>query len=139
MKAIDLAKILYPALGKQDFIELTCPDNLFIVEKVKCNKEKYFVDNECEECWNKEVSQKRADWLIESKKLRDLMENSYRLIKKEGLVIMQEITMHYNPIDDRFYIYQGTGYEYDTENQKDAFHMYDLLCDIAKKEMRRNI
>lgn len=48
---------------------------------------------------------------------------------------MSEIIMHYNPIDDRFYIYRGTEFEYDTQNQKDAFHMYDLLCDIAKKEM----
>ena len=52
---------------------------------------------------------------------------------------MSEIIMHYNPIDNRFYIYRGTVYEYDTENQKDAFHMFDLLCDIAKKENNGDI
>jgi hypothetical protein len=73
MKAIDLAKVLYSALSKQDIIQLTCPDNLLIVDKVNCDKDKQFVDDKCVECWNKEVSDKRSEWLINSKKMCDLM------------------------------------------------------------------
>ena len=73
MKAIELAKVLYPSLSKQDIIELTCPDSLLIIDKISCSKTKQFVDDVCVKCWNKEVSEKRADWLIQSKKMCDLM------------------------------------------------------------------
>lgn len=73
MKTIDLAKQLYPALSKQDFIVMTCPDNLHIVDKVDCDKTKSFVDDKCIDCWNVEVSQTRIDWLVECKKMCDLM------------------------------------------------------------------
>lgn len=73
MKAIDLAKQLYPALGKKDFIAMTCPDNLHIVDKIDCKKDKTTVDNECINCWNVEVSQARIDWLVECRKMCDLM------------------------------------------------------------------
>lgn len=73
MTALDLAKKLYPALSKQDFIEQTCPDNLFLVDKISCSKTKQFVDDACIKCWNKEVTKERADWLIESKRMCDLM------------------------------------------------------------------
>ena len=68
MKAIDLAKQLYPALSKQDFIAMTCPDSLHIVDRIDCSKDKLVVDNECINCWNVEVSQSRVDWLVERKK-----------------------------------------------------------------------
>lgn len=73
MKAIDLAKQLYPALGKKYFITMTCPDNLHIVDKIDCKKDKTTVDNECINCWNVEVSQARIDWLVECRKICDLM------------------------------------------------------------------
>lgn len=73
MKAIDLAKKLYPALSKKDIIQQTCPDYLLIVEKVDCKRDKQFVCEECEKCWDTEVSDVRADWLITSKQLCDLM------------------------------------------------------------------
>ena len=73
MKAIELAKVLYPALSNQDIIEQTCPDNLLIVDKVSCSKTKQFVDDVCAKCWDKEVSEKRAEWLIQAKKMCDLM------------------------------------------------------------------
>lgn len=75
MKAIELAKKLYPALSKDDFIQQTCPDNLLITKKLDCKKDKTVVDHECINCWNQEVSDARADWLINSKKLCDLMCN----------------------------------------------------------------
>ena len=75
MKAIDLAKILYPGLSKQDFIQQTCPDNLLITKKLSCLKNKTSVDNDCIECWNQEVSEERVKWLINSKKISDLMCN----------------------------------------------------------------
>lgn len=68
MKAIDLVKQLYPALSKQDFIVMTYPDNLHIVDKIDCSKDKLVVDDECVDCWNVEVSQSRIDWLVECKK-----------------------------------------------------------------------
>ncbi len=73
MKAIDLAKQLYPALSKQDFIVMTCPDNLHIVDKIDCRKDKTFVDDECIDCWNVEVTQSRVDWLVKCKEMCDLM------------------------------------------------------------------
>jgi hypothetical protein len=73
MKAIDLVKKLYPGLSKNDFIQQTCPDNLLIVEKINCSKDKNMICQECIDCWNQEVSSARADWLITSKQLSDLM------------------------------------------------------------------
>lgn len=73
MKAYELAKQLYPALNKDDFIQQTCPDNLFLVDKISCSKTKQFVDDACIKCWNKEVTKERADRLIESKRMCDLM------------------------------------------------------------------
>lgn len=75
MKTIDLTKQLYPALSKQDFIVMTYPNNLHIVDKIDCSKDKLVVDDECVNCWNVEVSQARIDWLIECKKMCDLMCN----------------------------------------------------------------
>ena len=69
MKAIDLAKQLYPALSKQDFIAMTCPDSLHIVDKIDCRKDKSTVDDECIDCWNVEVSQTRVDWLVKCKEM----------------------------------------------------------------------
>lgn len=74
MKVIDVAKEMYPALSKQDILELTCPDNLLIVPKLLCDKTKEVVDDECIACWNVEISQARADWLIQSRKIMELME-----------------------------------------------------------------
>ena len=73
MKAIELAKVLYPALSNQDIIEQTCPDTLLIVDKISCSKTKQFVDDSCIQCWNRDVSEKKADWLIQAKKMCDLM------------------------------------------------------------------
>lgn len=73
MTALDLAKKLYPALSKQDFIAETCPDNLFLVDKISCSKSKLFVDDACIKCWNREVTKIKEDWLIEAKKMCDLM------------------------------------------------------------------
>ena len=73
MKAYELAKLLYPALSKDDFIQQTCPDNLFTVDKISCSKTKQFVDDACVRCWEQEVSQARTNWLIESKRMCDLM------------------------------------------------------------------
>lgn len=74
MKAIDVAKEMYPALSRKDIISLTCPDNLLIVPKLTCDKTKEIVDDECVTCWNTEISQARADWLIQSRKIMELME-----------------------------------------------------------------
>jgi hypothetical protein len=46
---------------------------LFSVDKISCSKTKQFVDDACIKCWNKEVTKERADWLIESKRMCDLM------------------------------------------------------------------
>lgn len=73
MKAYELAKQLYPALSKDDFIQQTCPDNLFILDKISCSKTKQFVDDVCVKCWNKEVSEKRIEFLLEVKRMCDLM------------------------------------------------------------------
>jgi len=73
MTALSLAKKLYPALCKLDFIQQTCPDNLQICDKIDCAKNKKAVDQKCIECWEQEVPQKRADWLIEAKRMCDLM------------------------------------------------------------------
>ena len=73
MKAYELAKLLYPDLNKDDFIQQTCPDTLQICEKIDCNKHKNIVDEECIKCWEQEVPQKRANWLIEVKGICNLM------------------------------------------------------------------
>ena len=73
MKAYELAKQLYPALNKNDFIQQTCPDMLQICDKIDCDKHKFVVDEDCIKCWEQEVSQARANWLIESKRMCDLM------------------------------------------------------------------
>lgn len=73
MKAYELAKQLYPALNKDDFIQQTCPDNLFIVDKISCSKTKQFVDDACVGCWSKEVSEKRIEFLLEVKRMCNLM------------------------------------------------------------------
>ena len=73
MKAIELAKVLYPALSKDDFIQQTCPDHLLIINEIECKKNKKYVDDECMNCWDMEISDKRAEWLIEAKKIRDLL------------------------------------------------------------------
>lgn len=76
MKAIDLAKKLYPALSKQDFIEQTCPDILMIIDKKpKCceNERNKYINDNCINCWNQEISQERVDWLIECKKMCNLL------------------------------------------------------------------
>ena len=73
MNALDLAKKLYPALSKLDFIQQTCPDTLQICDKINCAKNKRLLDQLCIECWEREVSQKRADWLIEAKKMCDMI------------------------------------------------------------------
>lgn len=53
MKAIDLAKQLYPALSRLDIIQQACPDNLHIVDKIDCSKDKITVDNGCSDKWFK--------------------------------------------------------------------------------------
>ena len=71
MKAYELAKKLYPSLSKQDFIQATCPDNLMIVDrdKINCLKDKACIDSVCEDCWKQEVSDVRAEWLLEANKM----------------------------------------------------------------------
>jgi hypothetical protein len=66
MRAIELAKKLYQALSKDDIVSLSCPDTLLICDKVMCNKDKEFVDNDCVKCWQQEVNQARIDWLMKA-------------------------------------------------------------------------
>lgn len=72
MKAIDVAKKLYPNLGKMDFIIYTCPQSLQITEGL-CDKNKKYVDGQCEECWRQEVSDDKVAWLMECKEMCKLM------------------------------------------------------------------
>ncbi len=69
MKAIELAKVLYPALSKADFIQQTCPDTLLLCGTLRCLKQKKSVDEHCVKCWDREVSEARAKWLIEAHKM----------------------------------------------------------------------
>jgi L-ascorbate metabolism protein UlaG (beta-lactamase superfamily) len=69
MKAIDLAKQLYPSLSKEDIISLTCPHLLHICDEVICKHRKKIVDEECIECWNQEISEERVNWLLEAKSM----------------------------------------------------------------------
>ena len=73
MRACELAKLLYPSLSKNDFIQLTCPDILLICDKIECKKDKNCIDTECIDCWNREVKDARVEWLLESKKMCDFM------------------------------------------------------------------
>jgi hypothetical protein len=76
MKAIDVAKKLYSSLSKQDLKGQTCPDILMITDKVyescKVTRCEYLCDD-CEQCWEQEISQDKIDWLIECKNMCDLM------------------------------------------------------------------
>ncbi|MDD4778983.1 MAG: hypothetical protein PHT02_00070 [Tissierellia bacterium] len=69
MKAYELAKKIYPSLSKQDFIEQTCPDVLQITDKINCDKYKTVVDDKCVKCWEQEVSDERAEWLLEANRM----------------------------------------------------------------------
>ena len=73
MKAYELAKKLYPALSKDDFIQETCPDNLMIIDNIKCEKDKVYISDDCVKCWEQEVSDERVKWLIECKNMCRLM------------------------------------------------------------------
>ena len=75
MKAYEVAKKLYPALSGMDFIEQTCPDKLQLCDsdKINCNRNKEFVDNECIKCWSQEISKERIKWLMECKKMCKIM------------------------------------------------------------------
>jgi hypothetical protein len=68
MKAFEVAKKLCPALSKDDMIEQTCPDLLNITDKNGCHKNKRWVDDECIDCWEQEVSDTKAEWLIEAQR-----------------------------------------------------------------------
>ena len=73
MKAIELAKKLYPDLSKGDIKYNTCPDILHIFDNGLCQKDKKCFEGECEDCWNREVDDKRVEWLLEAKKMCKLL------------------------------------------------------------------
>lgn len=76
MKAIQLAKKLYPALSKKDIIEWTCPDIIQITNDtpeccniIRCK----FVNTNCNKCWDRNVSEVRCDYLLEAKAMCNIM------------------------------------------------------------------
>ena len=73
MKAYELAKKLYPALSKNDFIQETCPDNLMIIDNIKCEKDKVYISDDCVKCWEQEISDIGVKWLVGCKRMCDLM------------------------------------------------------------------
>jgi hypothetical protein len=76
MKAYEVAKKLYPLLSKEDFIEQTCPDILNITEhKPKCceNNRNQSICENCVACWEQEVSDERFKWLIEARKICNVL------------------------------------------------------------------
>lgn len=73
MKAIEMAKKLYPELSKDDIKIKTCPDLLQIIDKGLCLPDNKYVDGICEECWSQEVSDERVKWLIEAKAMCKLV------------------------------------------------------------------
>lgn len=60
-----------------DFIEQICPDKLQLCDSDKincnCNRNKEFVDDECIKCWSQEISKERVEWLMECKKMCEIM------------------------------------------------------------------
>lgn len=74
MKAIDLAKKLYPKISKTEFIYCHCPYNYLICENNNCDEVKADI-KDCIKCWKQDINQARVDWLLESKKMCDFICN----------------------------------------------------------------
>lgn len=72
MKAIDLAKKLN-YINKNTTIVDICPDELNITDTALCITTNRNDDKVCEDCWNREVDDKRVEWLMECKRMCDLM------------------------------------------------------------------
>lgn len=77
MKAIDLAKELYPALSEKDIIFMTCPDYMELCTDITCDRsggKKYFRDiTKCIKCWDIEVNEVREAWIREAKRMCRLL------------------------------------------------------------------
>lgn len=72
MKAITLAKKLYPKISKREFIYCHCPYNYLICENTNCDENKADI-KDCVKCWDKEIDKKKTDWLLQCKNMCDLM------------------------------------------------------------------
>jgi hypothetical protein len=68
MKAIDLAKKLYPKMTKTEIINQYCPDTLQMCDKIDCEE-----GADCKVCWDREISEARCKWLLESRRMCDLL------------------------------------------------------------------
>ncbi len=72
MKAYEVYKKLYKEDVNIEDIDI-CPDMFQITDIGLCIKDCRTDEKVCEDCWNSEVSDERVDWLLECKRMCDLM------------------------------------------------------------------
>ena len=75
MKAINLAKKVYPDMRKEDIMYAVCPDILGYLEIYEsCNRNKNDMwKDECGKCWDREVSKEKVNSVIRSAAMCDWM------------------------------------------------------------------